>query len=180
VADKLKLAHDFAMERHGDQKRKFTNRPYVGHLEETAQLLWEATDGKASDNEYIAAIFHDILENTSTTPEELGKNWGGEVMDMVVEISNDGAQIAIYGKAVYLSKKINSMSNKTFTIKLCDRLSNVVGLDDVAIPDHFVSRYVKETQYILENLDREINDIQKYLIERIANMLVFLRLKRNL
>ncbi len=180
MADRLKLAHAFVVERHGNEKRKFTNRPYVGHLEETAQLLWEATDGTASDDEYIAALFHDLIENTPTTLEEIGKDYGGEVMDIVAEVSNDDAQIAILGKAVYLSRKVNAMSNKAFSLKLCDRLSNVVGLDDAAIPNHFVSRYVKETQYILENLDREINDIQKYLIERIANMLVFLRLKRNL
>jgi Guanosine polyphosphate pyrophosphohydrolases/synthetases len=112
--ERLKLAHDFVLARHGDEKRKFTNRPYVGHLEETAQLLWEATDGQASDDEYIAALFHDLLENTPTTPEELGKDWGGEVMSIVVEVSNDDAQIAIEGKAVYLSKKINAMSDKAF------------------------------------------------------------------
>ena len=177
---RLRLAHAFVVERHGTEKRKFTNRPYVGHLEETAQLLWEATDGKASDDEYIAALFHDILENTSTTPEELGKDWGGEVMDIVVEVSNDDAQIAIEGKAVYLSKKINTMSSKAFSLKLCDRLSNVVGLQEEDIPNHFAEKYIRETQYIIEHLDREMNDAQKYLVERITNMLIFLRLKRNL
>jgi (p)ppGpp synthase/HD superfamily hydrolase len=178
--NRLKLAHDFVVERHGDEKRKFTNRPYVLHLEETAQLLWEATDGQASDDEYIAALFHDLLENTPTTPEEIGKNYGGEVMGIVVEVTNNDAQIVILGKAVYLSKKINAMSNKAFSLKLCDRLSNVVGLQEDCIPDHFVNQYVKETQYILEHLNREMDETQKYLVERIINMLIYLRLKRNL
>jgi (p)ppGpp synthase/HD superfamily hydrolase len=180
MINRLSMAHDFVVERHGDEKRKFTNIPYVIHLEETAQLLWEATDGKASDDEYIAALFHDLLENTATTPEEIGQNYGGEVMSMVVEVTNDDTQIAKEGKAVYLVKKINIMSNKAFSLKLCDRLSNVVGLQDKRIPNSFVARYVKETHYIIEHIDREIDEIQKYLIGRITNMLLFLRLERNL
>ena len=174
------MAHDFIVERHGDEKRKFTNIPYIVHLEETAQLLWEATDGKASDDEYISALFHDLLENTSTTPEEIGQNYGGEVMNIVMEVTNDNAQIAVEGKAVYLAKKINAMSNKAFSLKLCDRLSNVVGLQENCIPNSFVDQYVKETQYIIEHIDREMNEIQRYLVERITIVLLFLRLKRNL
>ena len=178
--NRLMVAHNFVADRHHDERRKFTNKPYLIHLEETAQLLWEATDGKASDDEYIAALCHDVVENTSTTLDELGKNFGGTVRELVGEVTNDGSQIAIYGKAVYLSRKINAMSDRAFLIKLCDRLSNIVGLQEICIPTHFVDRYIKETQYIIENLDREMDETQKYLVDRIVKMLIFLRLNRNL
>jgi GTP pyrophosphokinase len=178
--NRLTAAHDFVTEQHRDEKRKFTNTPYMIHLEETAQLLWEATNGEASDDEYIAALCHDVVENTSTTLEEIGKNFGGTVMKLVAEVTNDNAQISIHGKAVYLSKKINTMSNKAFLIKLCDRLSNVVGLQENIIPNQFVDHYIKETQYIIEHLDRKMDAAQEHLVNRISKMVILLKLERNL
>jgi (p)ppGpp synthase/HD superfamily hydrolase len=178
--NRLTIAHDFVTEQHRGEKRKFTNNPYMMHLEETAQLLWEATNGEASDDEYIAALCHDVVENTSTTLEEIGKNFGGTVMELVGEVTNDEAQISIHGKTVHLSKKINAMSNKAFLIKLCDRLSNVIGLQENIIPNQFVDYYIKETQYIIENLDRKMDAAQEHLIDRISKMLLFLKLKRDL
>lgn len=180
VMNRLTIAHDFVIERHGNEKRKFTSIPYIEHLEETAQLLWEATDGKASDDEYIAALFHDLLENTSTTPEEIGQIGGGKVMSIVMEVTNNNEQIVTEGKSIYLSKKMNSMSNSAFLLKLCDRLSNVINLENSSIPNEFVSKYIDETQYIIEHMNREIDDTQKRLIERITCMLIFLKLNRNL
>jgi (p)ppGpp synthase/HD superfamily hydrolase len=178
--NRLTMAHDFVVERHGDERRKFTNTSYIVHLEETAQLLWESTDGRASDDEYIAALFHDLLEKTITTPEEIDCNYGREVMRMVMEVTNDLTQLSTEGREIYLSKKINNMSNKAMLIKLCSCLSNVVGLQEDCIPDDFVNKYIKETQYIIEHLNRETDEIQNHLLEKIKCMLIFLKLKRNL
>ena len=178
--NRLKKAHDFAVIAHGDQKRKFIGEPYLIHLEETARLLWEATEGQATTDAYIAAILHDTVEDTATKIEDIGINFGGVVMGFVLELTNNDAEKEAEGKRYYLARKMNAMSETALTIKLCDRLHNVVSLNDSRVPKKFISKYVKETHYILEHLNRKLNESQKNLTKKIEKMLVFLKLNRSL
>lgn len=180
MSDIIKMAHEFASEAHKGQERKFTGEPYTKHLEETSQMLWEVTEGNASTDMYVAAILHDVVEDTEVTLEEVGRHFGGYVMSLVGELTIDDRQKEIEGKKVYLSRKINEMSDPALLIKLCDRLNNVGGLEDKRIPDKFVKWYIKETQYILEHLTRELGSVAQQLIRRIEWLLMYLKLNRNL
>jgi (p)ppGpp synthase/HD superfamily hydrolase len=178
--DVLKAAYDFADMAHKNEVRKFTGEPYIIHLQETAQLLWDVTDGVATADEYVAALLHDTVENTSVTLKEIGRFFGEKPMLLVEELTSNKEQQVSIGKAIYLSDKMNKMSEEAFTIKLCDRLSNVFGLDDNRVPSYFAYKYIEETQYILMNIDRSINEGQEILISRITNKLFLLKLKKNL
>lgn len=167
----LKQAHKFAESAHKGQKRKFTGWPYMTHLKETAQNLWEATDGAAENEDYIAALLHDVVEDTDVPAEEIGRNFGGTVMALVLELTINEEEKKRLGKKVYLAKALNEMSSRALTIKLSDRLSNVSGLINKDIPINFVKWYVKETQYILNNFDGDLNAAQKYLVDKLKNML---------
>ena len=171
----LKMAYEFAKVAHGDQKRKFVGVPYITHLDETAQLLWDATNGLASNSEYIAAILHDVVEDTDITLEEIGQHFGKEVADLVDELTIDQVEKEKEGKKKYLARKLNTMSEKALNIKLCDRLSNVVSLENKEVPDDFVKWYIKETAYILDNLDRDLNSIQLNLITKLNSMITYLK-----
>lgn len=171
--DRLKKAHDFVKERHKDQKRKFTDIDYLTHLEDTANILWDV-DESAETDDYIAALLHDVVEDTHTTLREVGQEFGKVVMDLVGELTTNKEEQNAKGKAVYLTEKINGMSSKAFTIKLCDRLTNVVGLGDTIIPKKFIKKYTKETTYIIKHIDREITQVQKSLLNRIKAMLLYL------
>jgi (p)ppGpp synthase/HD superfamily hydrolase len=172
---KLQKAFDFVKERHKDQKRKFTSKPYLEHLEDTANLLWEINESAGTDV-FIAALLHDVVEDTETELKEVGQLFGGVVMRLVEELTSDKEKQNIIGKSIYLTEKINEMSETAFTIKLCDRLSNVVSLNDKDIPFEFKTRYIKETDYIINHINRELNEIQKDLLKRIKSMLLYLEL----
>lgn len=176
----LLMAFEFASEAHKNQKRKFTNEPYMIHVEETSHLLLEETKGESNTEDFIAALLHDVVEDTPISLNEVGRHFGGEVMALVKELTNDREAITKEGKKEYLSKKINSMTERALTIKLCDRLSNVISLEKPNIPKEFIKRYVEETQYILDGIDRELNKPQGKLTSRIEKMLIFLRLKNSL
>ena len=178
--NRIEIAHAFARAVHGDQERKFTGVPYLTHLEETAQLLWEATDGQASNDEYVAALLHDTIEDTDVTREEISREFGEKPAKLVEEVSIDEREKEKLGKKDYLVKAINVMTEEAFTIKLCDRLSNVVGLEDKRIPNKFVKWYIKETDYILSNIDRPVTKVQEVLIKKINSMLLYLKLNRSL
>ena len=179
MSNMLSRAHDFVIERHKNHKRKFTGCDYVIHLEETAQLLWEAEPDSSIDD-FIAALLHDVVEDTSTTLEEVGQHFGGYVMNLINELTNDENEIEKMGKLAYMIKKVNMMTDKALTINLCDRFSNVRGLLDERTPDAFVESYWKETTNIIMSLDRDLNKAQTYLIDRISSILNYLKLTRNI
>lgn len=172
---KLQKAHDFVKEKHKDQKRKFTNKPYLKHLEDTANLLWEVNESAETDI-FIAALLHDVVEDTETESKEIGQLFGEVVMKLVKELTSDKKKQNIVGKAIYLTDKINKMSDMAFTIKLCDRLSNVMDLNDINVPSDFKMRYIKETDYVINHLDRKVNKMQKNLLKRIKSMLLYLEI----
>ena len=62
------------------------------------------------------------------------------------------------------------MSNDAFTVKLADRLDNVKDLSADNLS--FSSHYAKQTQKILQKIDRELNKNQKYLIKSIKEKIV--------
>lgn len=177
---RLKAAHNFAKLAHKGQKRKFTGEPYLIHLEQTAQHLHDATDGRASTDEFMAALLHDVVEDTPIELSEIGRNFGEKVMGMVGELTTDMEEQVLKTKKVYLSEKINKMSEEAFTIKLCDRLSNVSALPVKKVPIEFVDKYVAETIYILENLNRGLNEAQKFLVDKIEKVLIFVKIRRDL
>lgn len=173
--DRIKKAHEFAKEKHKDQKRKFTGENYLTHLENTANLLWSVEEDAEIDM-LVAALLHDVVEDTSTSLKEVDQNFGPTVMKLVEELTTDNEKQTTEGKDVYLTGKIEKMSEKAFTIKLCDRLDNVMGLKDKSVPLKFKLRYIDETKYIITNLNRDINVIQKHLLDRIKSMILYLEL----
>ncbi len=74
----------FAAERHRDQRRKGAEKPpYINHPVEVAERLWRV--GKVRDIPVIlAALLHDTLEDTPTTPEEIRERFGEEVLGLVM------------------------------------------------------------------------------------------------
>lgn len=175
--DRIKKAHDFAKEKHKDQKRKFTGKAYLTHLENTANLLWQANEDVETDS-LVAALLHDTVEDTQTTFKEIDQNFGREVRNLVEELTSNKKEQNIIGKAIYLTDKVNKMSEKAFTIKLCDRLDNVIGLNGTLVPLGFKTRYMEETKYIVTNLNRKINGVQKYLLHKIKSILLYLEINK--
>ena len=66
----------FAAEAHRNQRRKgAAQEPYLNHLVEVLDLLVQATDGTDTDM-LIAAILHDVVEDTSASYEDVAKKFG--------------------------------------------------------------------------------------------------------
>lgn len=77
----------FASLKHTSQRRKAGDIPYINHPIEVAEFLGQAG---ISDYEVLsAAILHDTVEDTDTTPEELEHEFGKKVRDIVMECSDD-------------------------------------------------------------------------------------------
>lgn len=75
----------FAADRHNDQLRKGSNIPYVAHLLGTCAIALEAG---ADEDEAIAALLHDTLEDGKATYNELSARYGERVANIVRECSD--------------------------------------------------------------------------------------------
>lgn len=142
----VELAFEFADNAHTGQARA-TGEPYIVHPLATAMILAEM---KMSVPIIIAALLHDVPEDTKVTLEEIEKNFGKEVSDMVAGITKLG-KIKYRGIERYmenLRKMFLAMASdlRVVFIKFADRLSNLRTLD--ALPPKKQYRIALETMEI--------------------------------
>jgi uncharacterized protein (UPF0147 family) len=79
----------YAAEAHRNQRRKgAAQEPYLNHLVEVLDLVVHATDGTDMDI-VMAALLHDVVEDTSTSYEDVAANFGERVAQIVRESSDD-------------------------------------------------------------------------------------------
>jgi (p)ppGpp synthase/HD superfamily hydrolase len=82
---RIKEAIEFCKAAHGEQKRKYTGEPYYTHCFEVASLVLLA--GGNSDM-VMAALLHDVLEDTETTCSELLYHFGDAVASAVMVLTD--------------------------------------------------------------------------------------------
>ena len=79
-------AYKFAEEHHRGQKRN-SGEPYIVHPLAAADIL---ADLKMDDATICAALLHDVVEDTSATNEDIIKNFGDEIAEMVAGVTKLG------------------------------------------------------------------------------------------
>ncbi|MGM9926297.1 MAG: HD domain-containing protein [Bacillus sp. (in: firmicutes)] len=79
-------AIQLATEAHAGQVRKNTTEPYVEHPKRVAAILEEAG---FREEVIIAAILHDIVEDTPVTIEQIRERFGDDVADIVAYHTED-------------------------------------------------------------------------------------------
>lgn len=114
----------FAAHKHRDQRRKDPNAtPYINHPIALAHLLWH----EAQVEEPLvltAAILHDTVEDTKTTPEELEERFGKEVRDVVMQVTDDKTLPKAERKAKQITKAPN-LTRAAKLVKLADKTCNL-------------------------------------------------------
>jgi guanosine-3',5'-bis(diphosphate) 3'-pyrophosphohydrolase len=124
VLPRLLQALDFAAERHSAQRRKGPDAaPYVNHLIEVATLV--ANVGQVDDVEVlIAAVLHDVLEDTPTSADEVRQRFGPRVCAMVEALSDDKSLPRKRRREITL-EELPEMEALVKVIKLADLSSNI-------------------------------------------------------
>jgi len=121
---KLLLAARFSAHRHRDQRRKDEDAsPYINHPIEVAELI--ANVGGVSDlPTLLAAILHDTVEDTSTTPSELEEIFGLEIRVLVEEVTDDKSLPKEERKRLQI-EHAPRLSKRAQQIKIADKICNV-------------------------------------------------------
>jgi len=121
---RLLKALGFAAHKHRDQRRKdVESSPYINHPIALANIL--CNEGHVTDTNVIcAALLHDTVEDTDTTPEELEREFGKEIRGIVMDVTDDKT----LEKAARKQRQIEHaahISDQAKLVKLADKISNL-------------------------------------------------------
>lgn len=117
----------FSAEKHSDQRRRDSkSSPYINHPIQVAETLWNV-GGVRDDALLVAAILHDTIEDTDATPEEIKREFGEEVLGLVLEVTDDKSLPKQVRKQLQIENAAKK-SPKAKLLKLADKLCNVYDL----------------------------------------------------
>lgn len=160
---RLLRALTFTAQKHKGQVRRDSNLPYVIHPIIVSHIITKyKPNSKHLEDLQIAALFHDNIEDTDCSYEEIKKEFGQLVASLVMELTSDPEQIKIMGKNEYLKYKMLKMTKYSLIIKLADRYSNVL--------DNPKPQYVEDTIQLMDFLINErvnLTKRQRSLIQAI-------------
>ncbi len=123
---RIRSAYEMAKAAHEGQKRK-DGSPYVSHCVAAADI---AVDMGLDEDSIVAALLHDTIEDTAVTHDELAKQFGSTVADLVEGVTK-------LTRVQYTSKEDEQMENlrkmllamakdiRVILIKIADRLHNM-------------------------------------------------------
>ncbi|XP_054627517.1 guanosine-3',5'-bis(diphosphate) 3'-pyrophosphohydrolase MESH1 [Dunckerocampus dactyliophorus] len=119
---------DFAARKHRKQRRKDEEgTPYINHPIGVARIL--SHEGGVTDIETLqAALLHDTLEDTDTTPEELETKFGLIVARIVQEVTDDKSLPKQERKRLQVARAPHC-SHQAKLVKLADKLYNLRDLN---------------------------------------------------
>ena len=152
ITPKIQRAIDFAQMAHDGQFRK-SGEPYVIHPILVAAIAAAVTNDETM---VIAALLHDVVEDTPYTLKDIKTLFGDEVallvegLTKIVEIREDElipstSNEKLIKSALSFRKMllISIQDMRVLVVKLCDRLHNMLTLD--ALPPKKQKRIAEET-----------------------------------
>lgn len=126
---------EYIKEKHGNQKRK-QGTPYYLHPVAVCRILYNK--GIKDGNVLTAALFHDLIEDTTVTYDEIKEISNEKVAKIVKLLSKEkGYKMAEYIKGIREDKSAK-------LVKLADRLHNLS--EATSGTEEFQKKYIKETE----------------------------------
>lgn len=157
-------AKGFATAAHINQRRKYTNEPYINHCIEVAEKVLEHTkDYQVA----AAALMHDVLEDTTITETQMREVFGDYITELVLcvtDVSKPEDGNRAIRKAMDL-EHLKKCSSKAANIKYADLISNTSSI--AKYDPGFAKKYLPEKRKALDVLKGKGNPIL-YLEARIA------------
>ena len=135
----LLRAVDFAAVKHRDQRRKgVDSSPYINHPISVASMIANIV-GVQDIPTLLAAILHDTIEDTCTTPDELEKLFGQDVLNIVMEVTDDKDLPKLKRKRLQVEHAPH-MSPAAKLVKLADKCANIRDVSENPPADWSIDR----------------------------------------
>src|SRR6186713_1594266 len=124
--DRIRDAYEFGAQAHQGQKR-LSGEPYIAHPVAVADIL---ADLHMDAQTIVAAILHDVIEDTATAKDEIAERFGPEVAELVDGVSKLD-QIQFRSRAEAQAESFRKMllamvrDIRVVMVKLADRTHNM-------------------------------------------------------
>jgi guanosine-3',5'-bis(diphosphate) 3'-pyrophosphohydrolase len=124
--ERVREAYEFGAQAHQGQKR-LSGEPYIAHPVAVADIL---ADLRMDAQTIIAAILHDVIEDTATAKDEIAERFGPEVAELVDGVSKLD-QIQFRSRAEAQAESFRKMllamvrDIRVVMVKLADRTHNM-------------------------------------------------------
>lgn len=147
----LNKAVKFATEAHGSQVRKYHGTPYISHPLAVAEIVKSVPH---TEEMLMAAVLHDVVEDTSVTLDQISKEFGDVVAEIVyflTDISKPEDGNRAHRKQLDAEHNANGPAEAQ-TVKVADLIHNS---SDIAAHDpRFWRTYKTEKLQTLNLLDK--------------------------
>ena len=180
-SDRINDALDFATKAHIEQFRK-SGEPYIIHPILVASIVANITEDESM---VMAALLHDVVEDTPVTIEEVKERYGDDVAHLVGGltkidslrdqnlVSSASDEKLIVSALSFRKMLLASIEDvRVLVVKLCDRLHNMLTLD--ALPPHKQERIAEETLVVYAPVAHRLGiSFVKNLLEDLSFKYVF-------
>ncbi|MEO1623987.1 MAG: RelA/SpoT family protein [Bacteroidota bacterium] len=142
----IRMAYELAVEAHSKQRRK-SGEPYILHPIEVARICAEEIG--LGPTAIVAALLHDVVEDTSVNLGEIEKKFGAKIAMIVNGLTKlDGLYSVTSPQAENFKKVLQTLVEdvRVVLIKMADRLHNMRTLG--SMPRHKQLKIAAETSYI--------------------------------
>ena len=159
-SESLQLALKFATEKHMGQRR-IGGDDYITHPIAVSEIV---KNQGLDENYQITALFHDLLEDTDATQEEILKYGNQKILEAVILLTKKKG----YVMAEYISAiKQNPIA---YAVKTADRLHNLQCA--IVADEEFKRKYILETVDWYLDFSPEIRKAVKKLAESLKSPIV--------
>lgn len=151
----LDSAIAFAATAHAGQLRKGGLEPYIIHPLEVMQLLLRHSSAPVSEDMMIAAVLHDVVEDTPVGLDTIERRFGAEVARLVDELTDKFIDPKLGNRAARKRMerdRLSVISEQAQSIKYADLISNTSSI--VAVEPGFAHTYLREKELTLEVMTR--------------------------
>ena len=116
-------ACEFAADMHKYQRRKgYLRIPYINHPIKVCKLI--ADCGEIETNLMVAALLHDVIEDTNASPTDITERFGIDVTKIVLEVSDNMNLPEMERKELQVIKAPD-LSHYAKIIKIADKICNM-------------------------------------------------------
>lgn len=162
-------ALSYAADIHSHQIRKQGNIPYISHLLQVCGLVMEAG---GNEDEAIAALLHDAIEDIEILPESLIQSFGSEVYSIVVSVSENKMLPKEKRKQGYINEIARQDIENWRSVQLvsfCDKLHNLrsYSFDGRNLWKSDTAEFYSQLFPIYESCDR----IPAHMLDEMARLL---------
>lgn len=164
-------ALSFAANKHRDQRRKDTGAtPYINHPIAVTRLLIEI-EGIRDTTTLCAALLHDTIEDTETSAEELTREFGATISELVQEVTDDKTLAKPVRKQAQIDHAPH-LSCEARAIKLADKISNLQDVSQNPPPGWSLQRrrdYYDWASQVIDGLRGDWKALEQAFDEQFLN-----------